>query len=249
MIRYFVPIMALVCFLSYGCKGPPSTQDRTIAQLTQPGGSDVLKVCTERPQSYTASVETQLKAVLPLLGKTGVEAEGTVKAFLDQQPRGTQRGEDLNNYLFYICQMANNGNWPAATTERLINRFLEIGWAEKDPPSKFKPTQDSLSDRLVRTCKQPTVGLNRRPAHFVPYWFEYLHMLKEEKFEGGRDLQNLYYIKGRYRDHLYAPEDVFAESLYTLKCLEDMGAVKLEKLGTTGKYQEKAFENQRIVFQ
>lgn len=55
--------------------------------------------------------------------------------------------------------------------------------------------------------------------------------------------------EGRYRDNLYIPEDIFAESLYTLKCLEEMGAVKLEKLGTTGKYLDKVYDNQKIVFQ
>ena len=130
----------------------------------------------------------------------------------------------------------------------------QIQWQQANPfpnaaPQDQSTQQESLSARLVRTCKQPTVGLNRRPEYFVPIWFDYLRGLKAEKFEAGRDLQNLYYIKGRYRDNLYTPEDVFSESLYTLKCLEEMGAVKLEKLGTTGKYQDKAFENQRIVFQ
>ena len=140
MLRYFVPIMAVVGLLSYGCKGPESTQARSVPHPPQPGGTEVLKVCTERPQSYTASVESQLKAVLPLLGKSDVEAEGTVKAFLSQQPRGTQRGEELNNYLFYICQMSNNGKWSEATTERLILGFINK-WGSKefeDTPRKPK---------------------------------------------------------------------------------------------------------------
>ena len=107
MFRHLMLIMAVLCSLFYGCSGgPPSTKDRSISHPPQPGGTDVLKVCTERPPSYTASVESQLKAVLPLLEKTEVQAEAIVNAFLSQQPRGTQRGEDLNNYLFYICQMA-----------------------------------------------------------------------------------------------------------------------------------------------
>ena len=130
--------MAVLCSLFYGCSGgPPSTKDRSISHPPQPGGTDVLKICTERPPSYTASVESQLKAVLPLLGKTEVQAEAIVNAFLSQQPRGTQRGEDLNNYLFYICQMANNGNWSEATTERLINRFFDK-WAVKDSEEQAK---------------------------------------------------------------------------------------------------------------
>lgn len=163
-------------------------------------------------------------------------------------------------FTYYLHLLGFLSSTPSPSMEKRME------WAEKFPVPKTpqppesnspntgtngsaKATQESLSTYLVRTCKQPPVGLNRRPEYFVPYWFEYLHKLKEEKFPAGRDLQSLYYIKGRYRDHLYTPEDVFSESLYTLKCLEEMGEVKLEKLGTTGKYQEKAFENQRIVFQ
>lgn len=154
MIRYFVPIMAVVCSLSYGCKGPDNTQARSVSHPRESGGTEVLKICTERPQSYTSSVESQLKAVLPLLGKSGVEAESTVKAFLDQQPRGTQRGEDLNNYLFYICQMANNGNWDSATTERLITRFIEK-WGGRDSDEragkpKVKITYNGLSHKELQ---------------------------------------------------------------------------------------------------
>ena len=82
--------------------------------------------------------------------------------------------------------------------------------------------QESLSDRLVRTCKQPLDGLNRQPQEFVPIWLGPLRQLHREDF--------------------------FRESLYTLKCLEDAGEVKLEKLGTTGKREDKVFENQRIIF-
>ena len=108
--------------------------------------------------------------------------------------------------------------------------------------------QESLSDRLVRTCKQPLDGLNRQPQEFVPIWLGPLKQLHREKFPAQRDLQSLYNIKGHLRDYYNTPEDFFRESLYTLKCLEDAGEVKLEKLGTTGKREDKAFENQRIIF-
>lgn len=150
VIRYFVLVMAVVCSLAYGCKGPDNTQGRSVSHPREPGGTEVLKVCTERPQSYTSSVESQLKAVLPLLGKSGVEAEGTVKAFLDQQPRGTQSGEDRNNYLFYICQMANNGNWDSATTERLINAWGGRDSEERARKPKVKIRYNGLSHKELQ---------------------------------------------------------------------------------------------------
>lgn len=132
-----------------------------------------------------------------------------------------------------------------------------IAWAERVPVPKAAPQQspnptipqESLSDRLIRTCEQPTVGLKKEPTFFVPLWVSYLRALKHENAPSERDLQSLYNIKGRYRDHLYNAEDVFSTSLYTLKCLEEMGELRFEKLGTTGKMGDnKSFDNQRIVF-
>ena len=142
VIRFFVSTMAVVCFLSYGCKGPPSTQDRTVSQ--PPAGPDVLKVCTERPPSYTASVDSQLKAVLPLLGKTEIEAESIVKVFLNQESGGSRKGEDLNNYMFYVCQMSNNGKWSEATTERLINRFIDKWGSEPQSTAPVSAVRDPV---------------------------------------------------------------------------------------------------------
>lgn len=108
--------------------------------------------------------------------------------------------------------------------------------------------QESPAMRLAKSCKQPIDGLKRQPETFVPIWVDLLVKLKGEKFSADRDLQSLYNLKSRYRDYYNAPEDFFSESLYTLKCLEDVGEVKLEKLGTTGKYQNMDFDNQRILF-
>jgi hypothetical protein len=102
--------------------------------------------------------------------------------------------------------------------------------------------------RFAKACKKPVDGLNRQPESFVPLWLDMLRLLYKEKFAPDRDLLNLYRIKGRYRDPYPAPEGFFRESLYTLKCLEDAGEMKLEKLGTTSTYGGKPFENQRIVF-
>ena len=109
--------------------------------------------------------------------------------------------------------------------------------------------QEPLSTRLARTCKQPTDGLNRRPEAFLPFWLGSLRQLRNDKFPPQRDLQNLYNIKGHLRDYYNTPDDFFRESLYTVKCLVDAGEIiKLESTGTSGTYQGKVFDNQRIVF-
>ena len=120
----------------------------------------------------------------------------------------------------------------------------EFPFPKAAPQEQSRPTRRGFGDSaeieidpsLARSCKQPTVGLSRQPEYFVSIWVHFLRQLKAEKFEQDRDLQNLYLIKGRYRDHYNNPEDLFPESLYTLKCLEDRGELKLEKLGTTGKF-------------
>lgn len=120
MLRYFVPIAFVLCSLSYGCSGPPTTQERTVRQT-----SATDKVCTEpRPASYTAEVESRLKAALPLKGVTEAQAEAVVNGFLSQEAGGTKRGEDLKHNLFYICQMANNGGWSEATTAHLVGLVI-----------------------------------------------------------------------------------------------------------------------------
>jgi hypothetical protein len=137
-----------------------------------------------------------------------------------------------------------------------------IKWRQAFPHPKAAPQRQSrpthtgfgdsveieLDPSLARSCKQPTVGLRRQPEYFVSIWYHFLRQLKAEKFPQDRDLNSLYHIKGRYRDPYNNPEDLFSESLYTLKCLEDVGEIKLEMLGTTGKYGGKVFENQRIDF-
>jgi hypothetical protein len=247
MLRYFVPIMAVLCSLFYGCKGPPTTGDRTVQH---PDG----KACTERPPaSYNASAESRLKATLPLAGKTEAQAEASIQAYLRQEAGGTKKGEDVGDILNHICQMASNGNWSEAGTQRLVEMTI-AGWAGKETEDKkgtagAGPTpKESPAIRLAKSCKQPIVGLNRRPEAFLPIWIELLLRLRDDKFPPDRDLQNLYNIKSRRRDSYNAPEDFFSESLYTLKCLEDVGELKLESLGTTGTYGGKVFENQRIVF-
>ena len=129
----------------------------------------------------------------------------------------------------------------------------QLQWRRTNPFPKAAPQEQSTpvespSMRLAKTCKQPVVGLRRQPEAFVPIWVGLLIGLKGEKFPPDRDLQSLYNLKGRYRDYYNTPDDFFSESLYTLKCLEDVGEIKLEKLGTTGTYGGKVFENQRIDF-
>lgn len=160
---------------------------------------------------------------------------------------------------YYLHLLGFLSSTPSPSVEKRME------WAEKFPVPKipqprapshtdtrigstFEFTVDPSIIRLAQSCKQPMAGLRRQPEDFFPTWHAFLFYLKREKFPPDRDLLNLYLIKGRYKDSYNLPEDFFSESLYTIKCLEDVDAAKLEKLGTTATYGGKVFDNQRIIF-
>jgi hypothetical protein len=154
MFRYFVPIMAVMCLLAYGCKGPPSTGDR---EINQTGEKGTLKICLERaPAFYNAEVDSRLKAALPLAGKTEAQAEASVQAYLRQEAGGTKRGQDLQDYMNHICLMANNGNWSEATTERLLVLGIktfggeETGTKTEQGKPKVEITFNGLSQKELQ---------------------------------------------------------------------------------------------------
>ena len=138
VVFYAVATIVFYLFLLSACAAP-STQERTVRQ----GSQQVEKVCTEKPSGYSDTFEKQLKVKLPLGTATEPQAEGVLRRYIEQEPKGTPRGEDLSSYLFYICQMSNNGGFTPETTERLINIFLER-WSA--PSSRT----DSEIDRVSR---------------------------------------------------------------------------------------------------
>lgn len=112
-------LILLVPLLAVSCTTPPGTNERTVYQEPDQ------RACTEKPPSYTSAFEGRLKADLPLAGKSAAEAESLIRSYLSQQPVGTKMGEDLQGYLFYICQIANNGHWTAEETNRAISLFMD----------------------------------------------------------------------------------------------------------------------------
>ncbi|MDP1769472.1 MAG: hypothetical protein Q8L74_11805 [Nitrospirota bacterium] len=125
-------IVIFICFSPISCSAP-GTHDRTIYQ------DETQRACTEKPPNYTSAFEGRLRADLPLEGKSAAEAEGLIKSYLSREPVGTKRGGDLQGYLFYICQMANNGRWSEETTKSLINLFMDKWPVEKQEATQPHP--------------------------------------------------------------------------------------------------------------
>jgi pimeloyl-ACP methyl ester carboxylesterase len=97
----------------------------------------------------------------------------------------------------------------------------------------------------AETCEQPLSTLKRRPEAFVPGWLSVLNRLRKER--NTYDLQNLFEIWGRIPVGLTG-KDLIHEATFTLNCTEKRGELRMETLGTTGRYWGENFENQKIIF-
>lgn len=98
---------------------------------------------------------------------------------------------------------------------------------------------------LAKTCDQSRATLKRRPETFVAMWLSALNNLRHEG--SIHDLQNLFEVWGRIPVGLTG-KDLIEEATFTIKCLENRGQVRMEKLDTNGLYWGVTFENQRIIF-
>jgi hypothetical protein len=98
---------------------------------------------------------------------------------------------------------------------------------------------------LLAPCHQSTTKLKRQPRMFFLAWRSTLERLRNERHT--YDLQNLFEIWGRVPIGLTG-RDLIREATYTLKCLEEDGLLKMEKMGTTSMSWGENFENHLITF-
>jgi hypothetical protein len=141
----------------------------------------------------------------------------------------------------------------------------QFQWLEKNPLPKAAPQvqpnltykgttghvrspEESPATHLARTCKQPIVGLKQRPELVIQIWHGVVNELKATRLPSEHDLLNLYSLKMRMQNQINDPKDLFQEAHYTLKCMEEVGELRLEEPGPTKRYWGVDFPNQRIVF-
>jgi hypothetical protein len=98
---------------------------------------------------------------------------------------------------------------------------------------------------LLAPCHQSTAKLKRQPKMFFLAWRSTLERLRNER--NTYDLQNLFEVWGRIPIGLTG-RDLIREATYTLKCLEEEGLLKMEKMGATSRSWGENFENQLITF-
>jgi hypothetical protein len=148
----------------------PSTQGRTVRTTSGE------RACTEKPASYTNEVEGRLRTLLPLQGKSEAQGEAIIKSYLARHPGGTPEGEDFNNYLFYVCQMANNGAWSEHTTKTVIEIFMDK-WQSK---SRAGPSTSHFNSKCA---KQLDNGYAVKDRISDEYW----ENIRRGTFQDNRD--------------------------------------------------------------
>jgi hypothetical protein len=114
-----------------------------------------------------------------------------------------------------------------------------------DPPVMPPQQPEMKQPAAEKSCEQSLVGLKRPPEVFLPTWRSVVNSLRKNRLI--HDLQNLFEVWGRIPVGLTG-KDLIYEALFTLNCMGDRGELRMEQLGTTGRYWGENFENQMIVF-
>ena len=156
----------------------------------------------------------------------------------------TQNIRDYNSVVRGTIKTERSASVPSPP-KRLGKEKGSVTRSGDNPPvmSPTLPEQRQLESE--KQCQQSLDGLKRRPEVFLPTWRSVVTDLRKKRLI--HDLQNLFEVWGRIPVGLTG-KDLIYEGLFTLKCSEDIGELRMEKLGTTGRYWGEDFENQRINF-
>lgn len=162
---------------------------------------------------------------------------------LDHSELAAPKGMDRDPYSWAMHRINE--------TSKGVNNQRAIALQTLPRITKTSPENPGSDMRAVapthpaNTCEQPLSTLKRRPEAFVPGWLSVLNRLRKER--NTYDLQNLFEVWGRIPVGLTG-KDLIHEATFTLNCTEKNGELKLEMLGTTGRYWGEDFENQKIIF-
>jgi len=114
-----------------------------------------------------------------------------------------------------------------------------------NPPIPKLPQSETKQPVAEKPCEQSVVGLKRPPEVFLPSWRAAVNGLPKHRLI--HDLQNLFEVKGRIPVGLTG-KDLIHEATFTLNCMEQNGEVRMEMLGTPGRYWGENFKNQMIIY-
>jgi hypothetical protein len=114
-----------------------------------------------------------------------------------------------------------------------------------NPPVMPPTPPETKKQEVEKPCDQSLAGLKRPPEVFVPTWRSVVKSLPNNRLI--LDLQNLFEVWGRIPIGLTG-KDLINEATFTLNCMEQKGELRMEKLGTPGRYWAENFENKMIIF-
>ena len=164
----------------------------------------------------------------------------------------SQKANRLNEYIGTVRKTIQQQNLKTKQPTKVSPPITQPGKENESgtrprvvPPALTLPQSEMKQPEAEKPCEQSLVGLKRRPDIFLPHWRAAVKSLRENRLI--YDLQNLFEVWGRILVGLTG-KDLILEATFTLKCLEDRGELRMEPLGTSGRYWGENFENQRIIF-
>ena len=234
-------LLPLLLLVESSCSVSPS--QRHVVEFPRKDGPPLQ--CFEPPQDVIikggkAKLELTAKGLENLLQATGGVGLD-VERIRQELPADVASFEVIE---FRMCAQYGNGvlskeEYHAFTTQ-IIPAY------KKNPPEK--PVLDAgtpaSAQLLVEACG-PSFTTKRPAAKFIPNWFSHIDRFRQER--NTHDLQNLFEAWGRIPVGLTG-KDLIHEALFTLNCLDKEGEIRMEKLGTPGRYWGENFENQMIIF-
>lgn len=240
-------------------------------------GIGLALVCEKAPEQTSQDWEAEVNAAVARIGPVSGGAATTKlkmenKDLLGKLPDAGKIYMELKMLAIYCSSLRDNTAISESTrTYKLEKYFMDIRaaiWPKKpanvpsplkhlgkekesgtrsgsNPPAPLPTPPEMKQPEAEKPCEQSLVGLKRPPEVFLPTWRSVVNSLRKNRLI--HDLQNLFEVWGRIPVGLTG-KDLIYEALFTLNCMGDRGELRMEQLGTTGRYWGENFENQMIVF-
>lgn len=234
-------LLPLLLLVESSCLGSPA--QRKLVEFVLKDGTKITCLAP-RPDMITKGAKAGAEIAA---AKMGTLLKGTGGASVDVERIRQEVPADGSAFEvieYSMCVQYVNG----VLSKEQYHSFTEqiIPAYKKNTPEK--PVSDVsvvAQTSLAKTCEQSRVGLMRRPEEFIPEWRSVLNSFRKQT--DTHDLLNLFRFRGPLSVG-HEGKDYIREATFTLNCLEQIGELRMEKLGTTSTYWGENFANQMIIF-
>lgn len=247
-----------------------------VALVLGSSGIGLALECEKGPEQTSQDWETEVNTAVAKIGPVSggaltAKLKKGNKDLLGKLPDAGKLYMELKMLAMYCSSLRDDkAISESRKTQQLREYFVDIRaaiWPKKptDAPPLKQPGKEKESSTQFRVnppvpplaqpemkqpaaekpCEQSLVGLKRPPEVFLPSWRSVVNSLRKNRLI--HDLQNLFEVWGRIPSGLTG-KDLIQEATFTLNCMGDRGELRMEQLGTTGRYWGEDFKNQMIVF-